>query len=381
MRLLFDNQIFNEQKFGGVSRYFSELLKRFANSKDICFVLPIKFSANEYLKEVGKIKVSPGVLVGMKRGKFLERLLNRIAKSINYFLVESELIKQNFDIFHPTYYSTYFLKYLKNKKLVLTIHDMIHEIYPYYFKSDKNKTINNKKELALRADKIIAISENTKKDIINFYGIPEEKIKVIYSANSLKPVRARPINAPDLPENYILFVGSRSIYKNFDYFLSSITPLLKNDKKLCVIIAGGYSGKDEISEREKSFFFELGINKQIFQYSINDDILAYLYMNARCFVFPTLYEGFGIPILEAFACDCPAIISNTSSLPEIGGSAAMYFNPLDANSILESVSKVIYNNELRKEMILKGREQLKKFSWEKTVEEMTNLYLKMLDKK
>jgi glycosyltransferase involved in cell wall biosynthesis len=377
MKILFDNQIFNEQKYGGVSRYFSQLLKKLHNSKDIYFRLPIKYSRNEYLKEVEDLKIYSGLPASIIKNKFLSRLLNRIAKEINTALVRRELKRQNFNIFHPTYYSTYFLKYLKNKKFVLTIYDMIHEIYPDYFKSDRDRTVNDKKELALKANKIIAISKNTKQDIIDIYGISEEKIKVIYLANSLKPFVGKPIGAPDLPQKYILFVGSRGAYKNFIYFISSIAQLLKDDKELCIIVAGGYSGQDLFSESEKNLFLELAINDQIFQYSVNDEILAYLYKNARCFVFPTLYEGFGIPVLEAFACDCPAVISNTSSLPEVGGSAAVYFNPLNADNMLESVRKVVYNNELRQEMILKGREQLKKFSWEKTAEETASLYLEI----
>ena len=105
---------------------------------------------------------------------------------------------------------------------------------------------------------------------------------------------------------------------------------------------------------------------------------AGLCSKCELFLFASIYEGFGIPVLEAFACDCPAVISNTSSLPEVGGDAVIYFNPTHKDEILKSVERVINNSELRRELILKGREQLKKFSWKKTAAETVEVYKSML---
>lgn len=381
MKILLDSQIFDEQKYGGISRYFVELFKNLNNINDIECKLPIRNSINKYLREVEffrKRNLSPHFLSNVKGKFFLYNFLDIFDKNSNRNLIKKKLKEQNFDIFHPTYYATYFLKYLKNKKFVLTVYDMTLELFPQYSCRASVKTIESKKALISRADKIIAISENTKKDILNFCDIPEEKIKVIYLANSLMPVNGRPAGVSELPEKYILFVGARGFQKNFNYFIKSISPILKNDKSLNVIVAGGYTGKNSFSKEEKSLFAELQIEKQIAQYSPNDEGLAYLYQNATCFVFPSLYEGFGIPVLEAFACDCPAVISNASSLPEIGGNAAIYFNPTDGNSILKAVEKVLYNKDLRQQMILAGREQLKKFSWGKTARETLDLYSDLL---
>jgi glycosyltransferase involved in cell wall biosynthesis len=123
----------------------------------------------------------------------------------------------------------------------------------------------------------------------------------------------------------------------------------------------------------------LNIINQLFQYSVDDELLAYLYQNAICFVFPSLYEGFGIPILESFACKCPAVISNSSSLPEVGGNAVIYFNPNSKQDIYEKVNKIVYDENLRKEMVTKGLKQLEKFSWQKTSEETFNLYRSVLN--
>jgi glycosyltransferase involved in cell wall biosynthesis len=230
----------------------------------------------------------------------------------------------------------------------------------------------------LRADKIIAVSENTKKDIIRIYNVPEDKIKVIYHGNSLQPTEEKPEDLPELPKRYILFVGARGFYKNFIFFIKSISTLLKDDVNLTVVVAGGYSKENKFSEDEIILFKNLGINKQVFQYSVDDKMLAYLYKNAICFAFPTLYEGFGIPILEAFACSCPAVISNTSSLPEVGGDAVVYFDPTNTSSILKAIETVLNDAKLRNILILKGKEQLKKFSWEKTATETLELYSSLL---
>lgn len=380
MKILFDSQIFDSQKYGGISRYFVELFKYF-NKNNTSYELPIKDTRNEYLKNLepfSDMNLSRKILfpnINFKLQRLLSKIYDLISPDSNINKTKRTLKKQDFDVFHPTYYSTYFLKYLKKKPFVLTVYDMIHEIYPEYFFSDR--TVNLKKKLIPKADRIIAISESTKRDILHFYKIPEDKIKVIYLGNSLQP-KTGILKIPNLPNKYILFVGARGIYKNFIFFVKSISPLLVKDRELSLVVAGGYSGADFFSKEERDLFKELNIENQIVHFSINDETLASLYKNALCFVFPTLYEGFGIPILEAFACDCPAVISNTSSLPEVGGDSAIYFDPKDKDDILSSVEKVIYNQDLRNELILKGRERLKKFSWENTASETLSVYRDIL---
>jgi glycosyltransferase involved in cell wall biosynthesis len=113
--------------------------------------------------------------------------------------------------------------------------------------------------------------------------------------------------------------------------------------------------------------------------NFDDKLLAYLYQHALCFVFPSLYEGFGIPTLEAFACGCPVVLSNTSSMPEVGGDAAVYIDPHNRQSIYDGVKQVIENTALQEEMKRKGYEQFKKFSWKKCVDEHYQLYKKLVD--
>ena len=388
MKILFDYQIFEFQKFGGISRYFVELLQR-GTKEGFDWELPLRFSDNKYLNNLeyfdGKLEDKPDPFKdffwGLEFiGKWkLYKLRNRIFSSPSLKNMNTELSIKNlkikdFDIFHPTYYDDYFLPYLENKPFILTIHDLIYEKYGEEYILNDPSSIN-KKKLANKATLIIAVSENTKKDIVELLEIDEKKIEVIYLGNSLVPTSYSDIAKEKLniPEKYLLYVGNRSNYKNFNLFIKAITPLLLNDKELKVICTG-----KEFDEEEVNRLSSLCIKGQVFHRYVDDESLACLYSNALAFIFPSLYEGFGLPVLEAFSCGCPAILSNNSSLPEIGGDAAVYFNPKDENSILEAVIKVLQDNKLRETMREKGREREKLFSWNITTQKTLKLYEKAL---
>ena len=363
MKVLYDHQIFSNQVCGGISRYFFELLKKFKNDDEMEYELSLKYSNNYYLKDLNNLSYKTFLEDFSFRGKY--RLLNILNEKVS----KKYISKGEYDIFHPTYYDPYFLNFLNNKPFVLTIYDMIHEIYPKVF-SLKNKIPERKKLLAQKATKVIAISENTKRDILKFLGIGENRIEVIYLGNSFN------INKDDktinimTPEKYILFVGSRRGYKNFELFIEAISSLLDDDVKLNVVCAGGGKFNDTEIEKLKN----LKIKDKVFYYSGSDSVLAYLYQKAVTFVFPSFYEGFGIPILESFACGCPVICSRTSSLPEVAGDAAIYFDPTDKFSISRSIQKVIYDNNLRNQLIYKGYQRVKEFTWEKTAKKTKILY-------
>ena len=390
MKILYDHQIFEIRDAGGVSRYFYELIKNIRGQSNIIADLSIKKTNNIYLYEdpyfkekIGKLNLFDDFISGVNfRGKkSLYEFFKKIGvtsddekENINASI--DKIKSGNFDIFHPTYYDDYFIKYLDNKPFVLTIHDMIHEIYPEYFPL-YCKDSRLKRELSRKAHKIIAISNSTKKDIIEIFGIDERKIEVIYLGNSLnfkKTVTEGPSHYIDnnfIPEKYLLFVGSRAAYKNFYFFLTAIKKILEKNKDINVVCAGG--GK--FSNDEINFFNSLNLRERVFNFNIvEDNFLSYLYQKAIAFVFPSLYEGFGLPILEAFFCGCPAILSNSSSLPEIAEDAAIYFNPKNINSIIEAVTEIIGNPKLRQQLKEKGDKQLKKFSWDKTVQLTKKVY-------
>ncbi len=363
IKIFIDHQIFSFQNYGGISRVFTELCKEFKNNNSIEYELPILFSNNEYMYEIQKVS------------KFFPRSKSFVRTAIMYLINRIystfKLLKNDFDIFQPTYYDPYFLPFLKKKPFVLLIHDMTHEIFPEGI-SKKDKTIEWKKKLVEKADHILAISENTKRDVIEFYNVPKEKIDVVYWATSVKiPEKIIDLG---LPKRYILYTSNRGKYKNFAFFFKSIVNILKEDKDLYLVCAGS----SKFNEEELELFKKNDLIEKVkhirWSDNDNDKEMASIYNKALVFVFPSLYEGFGIPLLEAFACNCPAVVSNTSSLPEVGGDAVEYFDPKDKKSIEDAVRRVVYDKNLSEELKKRGRERLKMFSWEKAAAKFVEVY-------
>ena len=371
MKVLYDYQAFTLQKYGGISRYFSELMSKNEESD-----LSLLFSDNYYLTNeiIKKFKILPEKheynsflpSINFKGKERIIRLYRKLLSNDNINFSINKIKYSNYEIFHPTYYNTYFLKYLKNRPFVLTVHDMIHELFPHFF-SKTNNTSSNKFFLMKKAKLIIAVSEHTKNDIIKFLPEVTDKIIVINHGFSWSHN-----NRFSKKEDYLLFVGSRYNYKNFDLFTKAISPILINNNLKLFCIGNSFTNK------EKATFDELGIANKTICKSVSDIELAEIYSKALAFIFPSIYEGFGIPVLEAFASGCPAILSNTSSLPEVGGDAAVYFDPYNIEDMRNQIEKVITSSTLQNTMINNGYQRLKNFSWEKCANETMNAYKKLI---
>jgi glycosyltransferase involved in cell wall biosynthesis len=390
LKILYDHQIFYRQNYGGVSRYFCELMNQFSMDPDIPFTLPLRFVQNDNLARFPHLnKYWSGRYNRLYNNNFVSLIqkkirFNAVNFGLNYIInnqAESVqlLKKQDFDVFHPTYYEPYFLKYLQKKPYVLTVYDMIHELFPEYFKP-ADKTRSWKKKLIGNAGAVIAISENTKKDIITFTGINPNRVRVIHLGNpfehSNEPAGIDTSSDPPVFGNpYLLFVGGRSAYKNFNFFIESVAGLLRENEELQAVCAGSSPFTDE----EKKFLRDLHILHKVHYIRINEEILKNLYKNARAFVFPSLYEGFGLPILEAFSCGCPVLLTDSSSLPEVGGDAALYFTPGDKESLVRAVNTVLFDGKCRDNLIKKGSERLKLFSWERTAGSTKKVYQDLLN--
>jgi len=267
-------------------------------------------------------------------------------------------------------FRNYFLNKLK-KPFIITVHDLINIKFKDTFNIDDEIGFQMRR-LINKANRIIAISENTKKDLIEIFNINPDKIDVIYHGynkkNSLKSE-----NIIKKFGQYILFVGARSQYKNFKILAEAISKLLKTEKNLKLVCVGR-----PFNNEENLLLSKLGIANQTKALYVNEDTLNDLYSNALLFVYPSLYEGFGMPILEAFANNCPVCLSNTSCFPEIAGNAGAYFDPHDQESVLFAVKNVIYNNSYAEKLVLAGQERLKSFSWEKAAKETISSYYKAI---
>ena len=360
-KILFDNQMFTFQRFGGVTRYFADLMYNLPAGEFVSEI-PMRYCENHYVTET----------YGHQYEKITfphnYRLRRQIYGLVNKHISWKAVKFNDYDIFHPTYFNPYFLKPLKRrqKPFVLTIHDMTFERYPQDVLI-YDRTIPHKKRLIAEADQIIAVSENTKKDIVELLGTDPAKISVVHHG-----YRTVTDAAPQLFDRYVLYVGERKGYKNFLPWLSAIRPIFNLDPNLKIVCTGS-----PFTASEQKLFKKWGIADRLVHISANDAQMASLYRYALCFVFPSHYEGFGIPILEAFANGCPVCLSNASCFPEVATDAALFFNPNDAQSMQDSLKELLVSPSLRDELRLKGSERIKDFTLEKMVERTCDVYRKL----
>lgn len=382
MKILYDSQIFDMQRTGGVSRYFVEILSRL-NNFGVEYELPLTYSKNAYLQEMP--------LVNLNNSEF-KNLYENFLPSMNFrgkrklwnlrnklfcknFTTNRQkdiqtLKNQDFDLFHTTYYDSYFLDYIGNKPFVLTIYDMIHEKFPEMLLDID--TIRNKKLIAEKATKIIAISENTKQDIIDILKIPEKKIDVIYLGDSALESKQQTDN---LFGKYFLFTGNRTDYKNFYFMLLALSDFLKANPYVKIVCTG-----QRFTDWETKLINELNLSSQLVHHFFKDNNEMYwLYHNAVAFIFPSYYEGFGIPILEAFSAECPAVLADASCFREIAGEGALYFDPKNKQQLTECCDKLLKDSSFRHDVIKKGKQILSNFSWEKTAEATVKVYKSILE--
>ena len=359
MKVLFDYSIFYHQKYGGISRYFINLQHQYLkNNINTEIFAPIH--SNIYLKDNEKRKF-PNFYF-----KNYPLFTRKIFKSFNQYSSNFFLNFYKPDIIHKTYYGDYQIS--QKCKKVMTVYDLIHEIYHNDYEKDKNY---RPKEKSLNdVDRIICISNKTKKDLINIYKIDEKKIDVIYlGIQKFSDFKLREEN--QLKKPFLLYVGDRGIYKNFKNFIKaySISSKLKNDFN--IICCGG--GK--ITDQEKKFILDnnIGLSK-IDQIDASEKKLSVLYKNASALIYPSLYEGFGLPTLEAMSLSCPVVSSNHEAILEAVGDAAKIFNPNNFEEIKNCIEEVVYSNEQTEILRKKGLERIKNFSWEKCAEETLKTY-------
>ncbi len=355
MKILYDHQTFSTQKFGGISKYFCELMKNFPTEHQ--FKLSVLITYNHYLKENGKLFrkiVFPLPDKEFTGRRILKNNINCINEHSSKFIISSN----KFDLFHPTFYNDYFFNNLK-KPYIITVHDLTTiKFQDRYFWEDSER--QQMRKVIKNATRVIAISQNTKKDLIEILNVNSDKIDVVHHGFA-KP---KSIDQQNLFGQYILFVGLRKGYKNFTNFILAVGNLFRKEAGLKLICVGKPFEREEIDQLKS-----LGILERTIVLSADEPTLNKLYRNALLFAYPSLYEGFGMPILEAFANDCPVCLSKASCFPEIAGKAGAYFNPNDQESILETLKKTLYDNEYKNQLIFEGNLRLKNFSWKKTADE------------
>jgi len=360
MKILYDHQIFSWQKYGGISRYFCELFSHFPKETEI--INSTVFTDNVYLKNYSHKYISL-----LSSNSFKGKI--RTQTAINKYNSNMLLGKNDYDVFHPTYYNPYFLDKVKSKPIVLTVHDMTHELYTDLIAQDN--TTNEKLSAINRANKIIAVSQQTKNDIINVFKIEPEKIDVIYHGinfDKLKNCEANIINKP-----YILYVGERLVYKNFNLLLDAFKVIKDYFPDLLLVCTGKIFTKEEqktIADKKLSGYIR--------HISANELQLAQLYSNAELFVYPSLSEGFGFPILEAMLYNCPVVLSDIMCFNEVAGEAGHFFDPYKIDSLIYSLREVLTNDSVKQDLANKGLKRVKQFSWTETAQKTFDVYKSLI---
>jgi glycosyltransferase involved in cell wall biosynthesis len=267
---------------------------------------------------------------------------------------------------------------------VITVHDLAFLLYPRFLTHDSARYYGQVDLAAKQASHIIAVSESTKRDTVRLLGVPESKITVISEA--AHPLFT-PVNNPttldhvrakyNLPNDFILFVGTIEPRKNLPTLLRAFKRLRDNYKSKTVLAIAGNRGW--LAEEVDQVLDQLKLGDAVrFLGGVPNEELVYLYNAAKLFVFPSFYEGFGLPPLEAMACGTPVVVSKISSLPEVVGDAAMLVNPEDLEEITVAMWRVLSDENLRAEMRSKGLKRAAKFSWERAARETLKVYDKVV---
>jgi glycosyltransferase involved in cell wall biosynthesis len=352
MMIGIDGNEANIEKKVGIGEYAFELLKQFEGFK----VQNLEFRI--YLK-------SEPLLDMPKARKGWEYKVIGPRKMWTQFALPFSLLldKKRPDVFFsPSHYAPRF----SPVPSAISIMDLSYIHFPELFtKHDLYQLVNWTRYSAKQAKKIFTISNFSRDDIIKTYKkLPDDVVTTYLGVKQTKDMddlkKKFGITKP-----YILFVGTIQPRKNIAKLIEAVSLLKNKEVQLVIVGKKGWLWEEILAAPEK---FKIA-NRIKFLDFVGDEGLPSLYKNALCFVLPSLYEGFGLPVLEAMKFGCPAVISNVSSLPEVGGDAALYVDPQSVDDIADKINKVISDEKLREEMIKKGYNQVKKFSWEKTAKE------------
>ena len=343
---------------------------------------------NQYNLYTPKLKSTPETTFFYDHPSFKTYEAKTVFKSFwRSFSILSQLKKDKIELYHGLSNEVPFNIKTSSIKSVVTIHDLIFKMLPKTYHPIDRKIYDVKfHNSCINANKIIAISNNTKKDVIKLYGIHPDKIEVIYQ--SCNPIFYTNIETEEcgnvhqkrnIPSEYILYVGSVEKRKNLMGIIQSYQHL-QPENRIPILIIGGKKGKGYLKKVRRLIKSSRLENKILWITDLKDTYsLQSIYKKAMALVYPSFYEGFGLPVVEALLSKIPVITSNVSSLPEAGGPKSFYINPNNPEEIASAISQVLNNSELRKTMIETGYEYaIQKFSPDRVTQQLVNCYEKIL---
>jgi glycosyltransferase involved in cell wall biosynthesis len=367
MNIVIDGIIYQLQSKGGISRIYHEILPRICNLDESVRIN--MFTTGLSLQKLPKhpqIRHLPPSII--YRILYPNRVINPfIEKIIQPKERISKFVKSN-SIWHSTYYT-------RPKEWtgfeVVTVVDMIHERFPEYYDDDLSKEFKKRKEeCIIKSDTIICISNATRDDLQSFYEVDDSKIHIIYlshsSAFNIIDSSGRKQKLPNR-KPYFIYVGRRKNYKNFTFMLKAYSAWSKKEEISLVVVGNKFDRDEEL------LLLNLGVLDNLYLHEYPDDEeLCSLYNNAVALIFPSEYEGFGIPVLEAMACGCSVIASSIPSTREIADDVPIYFDPHDVDSLIHAFDMVLEENS--DERIQNGLRLVRGFSWDKTAKETLDVY-------
>lgn len=364
MRIAFDHQVFAMHRYGGISRYIVHLAENIESlGEEAVIFAPIH--RNRYL--AASILDNRGWYV-----RDFPRGMGDILVRLSGGLARPQIAWWKPDLVHETFYSPR-SSAPAGTPVVLTVHDMITEIFPN--EEVPRKISSDKKKKAIqRADHVICVSESTRRDLHRSVELPEEKTSVIHhGVEKFETDQRLPEPLDRVP--FLLFVGKRGHYKNFSRLLEAYYRTIKHAENVMLVAFGG----GEFTPDEQRWISSRNLENRVSQVSGDDRTLGGLYRQAAALIVPSLYEGFGMPALEAMAHGCPVAASDRSSLPEVAGDAGIYFDPRDVTSITKAIRRILESEALREELMKKGRERASRFTWEKCARQTARIYRSLLN--
>jgi glycosyltransferase involved in cell wall biosynthesis len=388
MRIAYDHQIFSLQKTGGIGRYFCRLVDQLhamhqdtgvKESAEVGVFAP--FYRNQYLSQLPS-----GIVHGKQVKDYLPKTAGLMV-GVNGLISRHKLRQWHPDLVHETYFSK--IRSAPQKTpVVLTVFDMIGELgvgvggRSLSTQGLASMRQSDKYAAVARADHVICISEHTRKDLITFFDTPENKVSVAYLGCDGLPLGQTPqavlledVESLNEQRPFLLYVGLRGGYKNFTALLQAIALSAKLKDSFDLIAFGG--GTLTMMEREQ--IKALGFKpNQIKQFGGDDHALAALYQKASALVYPSIYEGFGLPPIEAMSLKCPVVCSHTSSIPEVVGEAGEYFDPRQPESMALAIENVVFSRERTEVLITKGLERAKYFTWDRCAEKHLSVYQSLI---
>jgi glycosyltransferase involved in cell wall biosynthesis len=363
LRIVYDHQVFSFQQYGGISRYFCEIATRIAGFDrcDVAILAPVH--VNEHLAGMGA-----GIALG-RRVPAVPRT-GRLRRAANDVLSRIWMARNRPHLVHESYYAAHRLA-PRGVVTVVTVYDMIHERFPHLFPA---ATVARDKARAVdRASHVVCISESTRRDLLDLLLVDPSKVSVVPLAHSVRPPDARRL--PDAPPGpYVLYVGQRAGYKNFSVLVRAFAASDAARRGVRLVAFGG----GPFTQKEIDAAAALGLGAgRVVHVAGDDRALASLYAAAEALVYPSLYEGFGIPPLEAMALGCPVVCSATGSLPEVVGEAAELVDPLDCHQIAAAIDRVVFDADRAAALRACGRERAALFSWDRCARQTYDIYRRL----